>query len=700
LWQISRREKNRPLFGHDSGNNLTFMKSNYIAFLSLLLALGVTACQPMRNFTTYYNRFYNMERIMNEVEDELLYIREQKTPQPTYHIPYDDLGLRGARIYNHLERRTMTAEEAKANKIKLDSILIKGSMLLARNNKSDYVPDAVFYIGKTYFYQREWYQAQKKYDELIANFPESQWLPDAHLFYAMALLEQGDVEGAERMLSRAIDIAFGRQRRDVLTEAFRLNADINLAKGDLDKAIKPYRRALLLSNDDEERARWQYETGLVYFRAGDFASALREFDLVDQYSPDVLTEFQNGIQRAVTLRVLGEYDRAEAELDDLRSNGNFEEWWGMVDMERLNLAGERPGGTPATQQDMAKIDSGKYAPYGIYERAIRAFRAGDYETAYQNFQKVQSASAPFQRRALFYTSLLSEYRSQLARVRAVTGILVDPWPDTTRTTVSDSYYNVARVFASFAIPDSIRRYYDLSSEWAPAGSLQAARAIYARSASAREAGHLAQADSLLEILVADYQLTEYAADARVRLGYTEAAKIDPAKDLYTSGMRFMQVGEYTNALPRFNRVVNEYAQSPYAPQALYAIGLLYEQHLNNYDSAFAYYFQILNRYPTSEQATAVKPIIDAVLAARANGQQPNGEINSNDSTKKETPPQTLRVENGLIPLDQADGGVDNKVERSLDAMPSVRADQPPMKEMERPKHDIRPRPVGEGGKPD
>jgi outer membrane protein assembly factor BamD (BamD/ComL family) len=371
----------------------------------------------------------------------------------------------------------------------------------------------------------------------------------------------------------------------------------------------------------------------------------------------------------------------------------------MVDIERMNLAGERPGGPPATQLELAPIDRGKYAPYAIYERGIRAFRTGDYETAYQNFQKVQSAAVPFQRRALFYTALLSEYRSQLARVRAVTGIPVDPWPDSIRTTVSDSYYNVARVFAAFAIPDSIGRYYDLSSEWAVPGSLQAARAIYARSASAREAGRLAEADSLLEILVADYQLTDYAADARVRLGYTEAAKIDPAKDLYTSGMRFMQVAEYTNALPPFHRVISQYHESPYAPQSLYALGLIYEQYLHNYDSAFVYYLMIVNRYPNSEQAAEVKPIIDAVLAARAKGQQPDGEINSNDSTKIDPAPQTLHLENGLIPLDQADGSVENRVERSLDAVP-VKVEQGLPTDVQLPQRDPRRRPVGEGGKPD
>jgi tetratricopeptide (TPR) repeat protein len=638
------------------------MKSNSIALSALFLGLFLTACQPFRNFSTYYNRFYNMERIMDEAEDELLYIREQKIPEPSYYIPYDEQGLKGARVYSHLERRSMTAEESKANKIKLDSILIKGSMLMARNSKSDYVPDAVFYIAKTYFYEREWYQSQKKCEEFIASFPDSRWLPDAHLFLAMDLLHQADVEGAERMLSRAIDIAWGQERRDVLVEAFRLNADINLARGDFEKAVKPYRRALLLSSDNEDKARWQYEIGVVYFRGGDFDSALREFDKVGEFSPDVLTQFQTGIQRSVTLRTLGKYDDAALQLDKLAGNGNFEDWRGMVELERMNLAADRPSGTVPTDQELHTLDStypGKtFAAYGIYERGVRAFRAGDYKTAYENFLKVQSAMAPFQRKAQRYAILLGRYHDQLGNVATMTRIPVQTYPDSIKAEVSDAYYNVARVFASFDLPDSINRYYMLSSKWALEGSVQAARGIYARAAVARDKGHNAESDSLLELLVHNYALTEYAVDARSRLGYTEDAMKDPARTAYQSGASFMKVGEYANALPKFQTVASKYKDSPYAPQALYAIGLIYEQHIENYDSAFAYYTRILSSYPNSEQAATVRPIIDAVLTART---RQGAQLPADSSKVGETPASdstgTRKIQlnaDGLIPLGESD----------------------------------------------
>jgi tetratricopeptide (TPR) repeat protein len=596
-------------------------RTTRITVLALAAGLFVSACQPYRNFTTYFNLFYNIERLMGEVENEMAWMRDEKSPDPVYVVPFDDQTTKGSKSYAHLERRSTSEEEMRANKIKLDSVLIKGSKLLARSAKSDYVDGAVFYIGKAYFYLHEWYQSQKKCEELIANFPESKYLPDAHLYLSMDLMRQGNVDGARTMLSRTLDVAWTYKRLDVLTDAFRLNADLELGEGNVDKALKPYQRAMLLSDDGEDRARWQYEMGVIYFRNASFEDALREFDKVEQYSPDNLTEFNTSLQRAVTLRVLGKYDEAAKALAELRSNSNYESWWGLVDVERNNLAADRPDdGTPREMVTPDTSATGKnYAVYGVYERAVRAFRAGDYNAALDGFTKVQAAVAPFQRRAARYVTLLTQYFGELVRAQQATRIMLDPFPDSTKALISDAYYNVARVFSAIDKPDSLRRYYGLALRWAPAGSLQAARAIYANAQTARSDGRTATADSLLEILVQNYSLTDYAADARARLGYTESAKIDTAEDLYVSGMAHMRVNEDTSAIAQFQRVVDRYPTSLYAPKAYYAIGLLYEQRLNERDSAFAYYTRILEHYPNSDQALAVKPIIDAVLTARRRG---------------------------------------------------------------------------------
>ncbi|MBS1911458.1 MAG: tetratricopeptide repeat protein [Bacteroidetes bacterium] len=640
---------------------MTFLRSRYIAILALLGALGFGACQTTRNFTTYFNLFYNMERIMDEVEEELLYIREQKTPEPVYYVPFDDLERRDVKFYNHLERRSMNNEEMRANKVKLDSILIKGSKLMARDAKSDYLPDAVYYIGKTYFYEREWYQSQKKCEEFIAGFPESKWYPDAHLVLSMDLMQQGKVAEASVMLSRTIDVGWAHERRDILIDAFRLNADLQLGEGNFAEALRPYERAMVLSSDDEDKARWEYEIGLLYFRRQDFKGAIEAFNLAEkEYSPDILTQFQIGMQRAASERALGDYDEAAKQLAKLRSNGNYQPWYGLVDLEVLNLAATRPGGAAASDAELARVDSispGKfYSSYAVYERAVRAFRGGDFKTALENFTKAKVSPAPFQRRAQRYASLLDRYFEQGGKANVLTqGFAPANYPDSLKPAVAEAYYNVARVFSSLDIRDSMLRYYDLSYTWSGVGSKEGARVIYARSTMARDSGRSNLADSLLEQIVSDYPLTEYAVDARKRLGYTEAEMIDTAKDIYSSGVSHMKVGENAQALAMFERLVMNFPKSSYAPRAYYAIGLLYEKTLDNLDSAYSYYGRLTDLYPTSDQALAVAPLLQAVNVHRM--RTPHDNQPQNDGTgvnmdwMKDNPPNISDDEpDVLIPL--------------------------------------------------
>lgn len=645
------------------------VKRSTSILLVTVAALGLSACQAARNFTTYYNLFYNMERIMGEVEEELLYIREQKTPEPVYYIPFDDLERRDAKFYAHLERRSMNNEEMRANKVKLDSILMKGSKLMARNAKSDYLSDAVYYIGKTYFYEREWFQSQKKCEELIAGFPESRWYPDAHLVNSMDLMQQGKVREAATMISRTIDIGWARERKDILIDAFRLNADLQIGEGNYAEALRPYERAMVLSSDDEDRARWQYEIGLIHFRRGDFQSALAAFDKAsDDFSPDILTEFQLGMQRAAAMRALGQYDRARAQLAKLRGNGNFEPWYGLVELEMLNLAAAQSDGGALSETDLARVDSispGKgYAAYALYERGVRAFRAGDLKTALENFNKSTTAAVPFQRRAQRYASLLERYFDQTGKARAlVDGYTPEIYPDSLKATVAELYYNTARVFASLDIPDSVNRYYDLSYRWSGQGSAEGARVLYAWSLAARAADRSAAADSLLQRIVDDFPLTEYAVGARRSLGYTEDAKIDPAEDLFKSGVSQMNVGNIPAALGQFHRVIDKHPKSAYAPRAYYAIGLIYEKRLNDLDSAYSYYGRLIDLFPKSEQAQSVASLLQAVNMQRmrkpGNG-QPNDVPTQNDAGDgsgvnmdwmKQNPPEAPKDEDEvLIPL--------------------------------------------------
>lgn len=552
---------------------------------------------------------------MAEVEDEVDYYRSlQDPPKPRYVVPFDEIS-EGNFNSEYLTRRTLVPEEVKKNKVKLDSIILKGSILLSRQSESDYVDDAVFFISKAYFYMREWYQSEQKAKELIENFPESKWQPDAHLFLAMDMLQQGQIEEAEEMLSKTVDVAFKFKRQDILSEAFRLNADAQLALGVTDQAIKPYKRAILLSDDNEEQARWQYEIGVVYFRAGQFDEAVLAFDKVAEYDPDDLTAFEAGLQRAVALRTAERFDEAEYQLDALAEEEDFKQWEGIAFAERVSLQNDRSGAGTFSPEDLAAIDSvgGKeYAVFGVYERGVRAFRGGDYQTALANFSFVQSSKAPFQQKARRYTIWINYYNEQYFHATQAIRFNLDPFPDSLASKAAEAYYNVARFFVHYSVEDSTEFYYREALKWAPEGSKEGAKSLYALSEFLRLKGNGVEADSLMDILATRYGKSEYAQKARQMLGYSEQFVIDPVEELYMSGRSFMQKSHnYVGALAKFDSLTRTYPWSEYAPQAMYASGLIYEKYLNNPDSALYYYSRLIDRYPESEQAKSIRELVTA-----------------------------------------------------------------------------------------
>ncbi len=626
-----------------------------ILFLVLLLGTLISACQQVRNFTTYYNRYWNMERILAEVEDDVDYYRDQKSevPQPRYVVPFDEVGGEFYSVY--LEKRTLTPDEVRTHKIKLDSILLKGSILLTHQGESDYVDDAIYLMAKSNFYQREWFQSASQSVELIENFPDSKWQPDAHLLLAMGLLKQGELEAAEEMLSKTVDVAFRFKRQDVLTDAFRLNADVQLAQGETNLAVRPYERAILLSEDGAEKARWQYELGLVHFRAGDFDRAVEEFDKVAEYDPEPITEFEASLQSAVALRAAGRKEEARERLDLLEENEELEQWHGIVAVERINLNTEPGDATVLDAATMASLDSlgaKEYLVYGYYERGVRAFRAGSYDVAHLNLSRVQSTKSPLATKARDYTLWINFYKGELQKGYQATYIDRLPFPDSLAIEASRAYYNVARFFSRYEVQDSTEYYYRLATKWGVPGSMEGARATFALSEFLTRKGEGVEADSLMERLAEDYGDNQWAREARRRLGYTEDIVIDRARDTYLSGLSLMQnAGDYPGALLRFRTVYREHAGTRYAPQALYASGLIFEKYLDRTDSALLYYARLLNSYPESEQASAIRNLVETTMAG-------DSSIDTTDG--------------GLVSLAEADGVVtttDSTANDSVDEIP-------------------------------
>jgi tetratricopeptide (TPR) repeat protein len=239
-----------------------------------------TIPQPVKNSLAYFNTYYNANRLMVETEDEFFYFDEKQRTKPRILIleeatlPDDNPDV--YQVPKFAQSMIIPKEKLATVLVRVDSIIIKGSKILSRHAESNLIDGTLFLMAKAYFYKSEWFQAQIKCQELMDNFPYSALSPDAHLLLAKTFLLQAKFTQADKALLKAIDISWGQHRYDALSEAFRIQAEVALHFGNVDEAVKPYRRAITQADDIVQQSRWQLEIGLLYYRQLRFDAALKE----------------------------------------------------------------------------------------------------------------------------------------------------------------------------------------------------------------------------------------------------------------------------------------------------------------------------------------------------------------------------------------------------------------------------------------
>ncbi|MBQ6269785.1 MAG: tetratricopeptide repeat protein [Bacteroidetes bacterium] len=374
--------------------------SLYILFFLSAIVFNSCKTKEYANFNAYFNTFYNAERLMYESEDEFEFQREKKrvTPKiiaPMTNIPAldenDDLPPA------FLSSIVVSKATRQAVEVKLDSILIKGSKILAKNAKSDYIEPTLYLMAKSYFYKEEWLPCQIKCSELIDLKPDGDYSPDAHLLMSFSLLLQKKYHAGKTMLSRTVDVAWLKQRYDILTKAFNMEAEMALLENDLEGAIRPYFQAIAQADDKQMKALWQCELANILFRMGKFERAKNAYAKVLTFSPDLVTEYESKLYYSSCLIRLGDTASAEKVLKRLDDDGKFTEWKDYVAVQRLHkvrLSHDTTGLAKLEKATDSLYPTSRAKTAYYFEKGIQKYKDKDYLEAKKYVALARSAPVP------------------------------------------------------------------------------------------------------------------------------------------------------------------------------------------------------------------------------------------------------------------------------------------------------------------
>ena len=240
------------------------MKRN---ILLVALVFVVTSCGLWRDFTTYFNTYFNASRILGLVEDEL----NEKITDPF-----------------EFKETKITQQQSQ----QLTKVIEKCSKILQFDKESSYFTDALFMTGKAFYYQGEYSKAQRKFSELAA-VQESDYTLINQVWLARTNLQLRNFDEGLAQLDEAIIKAKENEEEEVYIEGSIKRIGFLIYREEYANAAK--NAADLISNidDDEINALVSYKLGTIYLKTNELQLASEAFyDVNEKYSPSFDVEFK------------------------------------------------------------------------------------------------------------------------------------------------------------------------------------------------------------------------------------------------------------------------------------------------------------------------------------------------------------------------------------------------------------------------
>jgi len=617
---------------------LSIFASSSLIVLFLVLA-SFPGCGVWDSMTSYFNTYYNAQRVYGEAENEVWTLPElQKVGRDYYLVQFN------------IPQGTRT---------KFTQVVEKCSKLLQYHPGSNLVDDALLMIGMSYFYQGDHLQAERKFRELIQGYPESGLVLRARMMLAFTNYKANNKEGAAASAGEVVEAGTKEGEKGLVGHASLLLGQLAIDSRDTARAIEEFKRAGELCESAELRSAAYQQVAEIYASSGNYAGAEESYQQVFNISKTILDEYRGSIGAARMRARQGDYAAALSQLRKLRANLNYREYFGEIEVEIGNVHRDS-GDIPAALAQYAFVDTAfarsESAANAAYQRGLL------YETKLAMFDSArsaysrgrQAASSAITPMLIFRSDNMNRYnifRSEIARFDSIRAALIAP-PDsavarrdtTARVTLTPgdtlrpqapkaSVWSLDTVnarlalnkselatlfYATMSLNDSAKFWYRrLINEHPTSPAVPRALFVLSQIAGQDSTVPRGTADTLLQEIIHRYPRSPFAAEAQRILGLpiTKQAE-DEGEKAYLHAVDLFKAGKSAEAVDAFKAVPAKNPDSPFASRANYAVGWIYENVQPQTDSALVYYQMLVSKYPTSPYASLVQPKLAAVQTER------------------------------------------------------------------------------------
>ncbi|MCS7052510.1 MAG: tetratricopeptide repeat protein [Ignavibacterium sp.] len=285
------------------------MKKKFNLFsLAITLTLFTTGCSVWENFTTYFNRWYNIKQIYNEIEAD---IQSQKK--------------------NIFSTEPIVLSSNSRNN--LPKLIDKCSDLLQFNKNSAFVDDALLILGKAFYYQANYQKSKRKFEELLLTNPSEEERLEAELWIAKCEMQMKNFNVGLNAIRSVGAKAIEKDYEKLIEESFVEEIKYFKSIEEYKTAIELLERFTKYISDDELLALTYYELGNLYFKEGNYIKSAENYQLAIENTSDFDIEINATLNYASSLRMADKVEESLEFLEGIRTKDKFSESLPKIELE-------------------------------------------------------------------------------------------------------------------------------------------------------------------------------------------------------------------------------------------------------------------------------------------------------------------------------------------------------------------------------
>ncbi len=552
------------------------MKNILLKFsLYLIGILIIQACSLWKDFTTYFNTYYNAKTIFYRIEEDIL-----KKRTDLFAFRFDP----------------PTTQQIN----ELNKVIQKCSKILQFNKESSFFDDALFLTGISFYYQQEYARAQRKFLEL-ANLPKTEFALENKIWLAKTYLQLRNFDEGINLLEEVQKTALNENEEKIFTEASIFKIAFYLFRQDYQTAVNECKYFKDNIKNQETISLVLYQMGKIYNLLGDKNNALNSFAEVEKHSPSFDIEFESKLEYARLLKDMGRIDESETSINNLLYQGKFKNQEDRILLELAQIYNEKNDFDNAinilkqidsTYKQKFSVDFARLLLAKIYEYKIR-----DYDSSFKYYQK--SASSTLNReiknQAAPRIRIFDKYFS-LKKTLADLNLQLTYIKDNNKFIRDSIDYDIA--YNQYL--EETRKKQEQSNQHNPDQSIS--QRLQQRGIESPQRKIQKQESDTSKYTDKNLSLVELIALGKAKKPARPKISADSittliSQNLYNIGNLFLTEFEVPDsAIYYFNEIINNYPNKTYYVDALFALGTHYETN-NQKETADSLYKIIYENYP-------------------------------------------------------------------------------------------------------